>query len=43
MPISAPVNAARSMAKLLIRLFQVAKLNGTAEAISRSNTSGRRQ
>ena len=43
MPISAPVNAARSIAKLLIRLFQVAKLRGTADAIRISSTSGRRQ
>jgi hypothetical protein len=43
MPISAPVNAARSMAKLLIRLDQVAKLKGTAEAINSRRISGRRQ
>ena len=42
MPISAPVNAARWMAKLSIRVCQVAKLRGTAQAIMSSSTSGRR-
>jgi len=43
MPISAPVKAARSMAKLFRSACQVAKLKGTAAAISSSSTSGRRQ
>ena len=43
MPISAPVKPARSITKLFNSAFQVAKLKGTAPAITRINTSGRRQ
>ena len=41
-PISRPVNAARSMAKLSSRVIQTEKLNGTAAAMSISRISGRR-
>ena len=41
-PISAPEKAARSMAKLLIKACQVAKLSGTEPAMRNSRVSGRR-
>ena len=43
MPISAPVKPALSMTKLFSSAFHVAKLKGTAPAITRIITSGRRQ